>query len=428
MADFADFDDLLTVRNGPLQDAMRLSRLTRQARAAALLNPRNAGLYTGALTITDRAATAPAETPQPFNFGGFAALGVWRTTGGTPVLVNGAWRFSSAVIAATGGSVGTNNGATANWWRVAVMMDARYLTLRLFPQPNAYRLIVDGRYVSLAGTLLGTQSGTTLQHLLLDFGARGVRQVILEGHLAAGFAGGFTEATGSLWPIETADAPNGAFLGDSYIVGSAATLNGDGIAPHLGDWMGQRMLASGSGGTGWGTPTNYRFDERIARGDLALNGTDPDIGYLMASINDRNRDLAVVQANAAAGVRAVRQRYPTIPIIVFGSLGGATGPGTTPGNSIIANEQAVQAAVASVADPMTAFVPVSTDSAGAWVSGTGKIGTTTGTGNSDWATVADGIHPSDEGCAYIGRRYAAAAVAALNTMAQARMAAARAAA
>lgn len=387
----------------------RLSRLMRAARAAAIANPRNAGAYTGTLTIPASIATVPPETPLAWPYAGNAAPGVWRTTGGTPTIVNGAYRFASSVIAATGGTVGTNNGATANWWRVSVMMDARYLTVRLFPQATAYRFLVDGKYVSPAGTVLSTTTGTTLQYLTLDFGTRGVRQVTIEGHLAQGFAGGWTEATGSLWPIDTAETPNAVFLGDSYIVGAAAALYGDGVAPILGDWMGQRMLASGSGGTGWATPTNYRFDERIAAGDIALNGTTPDVIYLMASINDRARDLAAVQANAATGIATARARYPGVPIIVFGALAGA-------GNSVTGAEQAVQAAVAALGDPLTAFVPVTGDGAGAWISGTGKIGTTTGSGNSDWATVSDGIHLSEDGTAYVGRRYAIAAYAALNQM------------
>jgi hypothetical protein len=69
-----------------------------------------------------------------------------------------------------------------------------------------------------------------------------------------------------------------------------------------------------------------------------------------------------------------------------------------------------------MADPLTAFVPVSTDPGGAWVSGTGYVGNAHGDGNSDWLTSSDGTHPTDEGCATLGRRYAHAALAALDAM------------
>jgi lysophospholipase L1-like esterase len=391
-----------------LADATRRARLLAAADRARASNPRNAGPYAGALTISDRGATAPVETGASYPYSG-PLPGVWRSNGGTPLLSSSAWRFYSAVIGATGGTIGQNNGRNANFWRIAVEMNARYLTLRLFPSALPYRLIVDGRYVSVAGTVLGVTSGTTLQHLLLDFGARAPRRVVLEGQYSQGFAGGFCEATGQLRRPDD-DAPALAFLGDSYVFGSSASVMGDGVVPVMGDWMGARVHASGSGGTGWATPTNLRFDERIAAGDLALGEAAPDLICLMASINDRARDMAVVRANAATGLRAARVRYPAVPIVVFGCLPAATG-GTT-----LACEQAVQAAVAQVADPQVAFVPVTGDATGAWVTGTGRIGAASGTGTSDWATVSDGIHPGDEGCAHIGRRYADAAVAALRAM------------
>lgn len=392
-----------------LAAATHRARLLAAADRARMSNPRNAGPYTGPLTVTDRAAAAPPETPSPYGYCG-AAPGVWRVNGGTPLLVSGAWRFCSAIIGATGGTIGQNNGRNANFWRATVEVNARYLTLRLYPSPLPYRLIVDGRYVSTAGIVPATTSGGALQHLLLDFATRGVRQVTVEGQYGQGFAGGFTEATGQLRRPDD-DVPAMTFLGDSYVFGSSATLLGDGIVPVMGDWMGVRVHASGSGGTGWATPANLRFDERIAAGDLSLGDAAPDLVCLMASINDRARDMGMVQANAAAGLRGARAKHPGVPIVVFGCLPAATG-GTT-----LACEQAVQAAVAQVADAQTAFVPVTGDATGAWVTGTGRIGATSGAGTSDWATVPDGIHPGDEGCAYIGRRYAAAAVAALRAMA-----------
>lgn len=135
----------------------------------------------------------------------------------------------------------------------------------------------------------------------------------------------------------------------------------------------------------------------------------------MASINDRMTASAAIQANALAGLRSARAQYPDTPILVFGCMAGSTGPSTGP-LSATASEQAVQAAVAQAADPLTVFVPVSTDVAGPWVSGTGKIGTTTGIGNADRVVTNDGIHLGDEGCAMIGRRYADAAIRTLRSL------------
>lgn len=415
----ASADTLISKALRSSRATARLDKIMRAARAARTANPRNAGLYAGTVTVIDRGATAPVETPNLYPFSD-TATGVWRTTGGQPTLVNGTYRFCAAIIGATGGTVGTGNGKNATYWRSSVVADSRYVTFRVNPSTIAYRILVDGQYVSLSGLQLATTTGTTLQHILVDFGTRGLRTVTLEAQFAQGFAGGYSEATASLWRPDVSDTPYVAMLGDSYVVGAGPTMAADGPALVMGDWLGARLLASGSGGTGWGTPTAYRFDERILGGDLALSDSTPDLIVLMASINDRNRDQAMVQSNAITGITAVRAQYPDTPIVVMGALAGATGPSTTAGNSLIAAEQSVAAAVATFAsDPLIAFVPISTDANGAWISGTGKIGTTTGTGNSDWATVSDGIHASEEGAAMIGRRYATSILAALRTMSQA---------
>ncbi|WP_315764605.1 SGNH/GDSL hydrolase family protein [Sphingomonas sp. Y38-1Y] len=398
-----------------LDFAERHARLMRAARTAAISNPRSAGAYAGSLTITDNGAALPAVTPLHYPFG-VPTTGVWRWHGGQFTASNGGGRFTSAIIDASTGNLGLGNGRASNFWRASVMVSARYLTLRLFPTSSPYRLLIDGRYVSLAGTTLATTTGTTHQYLLLDFGLRDVREVTLEGHASSGLVGGYVEATGRAWPVDHHDRPRVAFLGDSYVLGSAASLYGDGAAPMMGDWLGARMLASGSGGTGWNhaNASVYRFDQRIAAGDLALDG-EPELICLMASVNDRARDAGVVQVNALAGLREARRRHPGVPIVVFGCMPAPLGP-LTGTASITAAELAVQAAVSALADPLCRFVPVTTDLDGAWASGTGRAGATTGSGNADWMFASDGVHPSPEGCAALGKRYAQAAIAALGTM------------
>ena len=41
-----------------------------------------------------------------------------------------------------------------------------------------------------------------------------------------------------------------------------------------------------------------------------------------------------------------------------------------------------------------------------WIAGTGRVGATTGDGNADIYVVADGVHPSVAGAAYLGTRLA----------------------
>jgi hypothetical protein len=365
-----------------------LARL-RSARSRALAaNPRNAGLYTGSITIADNGAAVPAQVSRDYPCNSSSA-GVWTTVGGARVNAGGLNRFCSAVIGTTSGTVGLNNGKNSNFWRVSVSMTGRYLAVRVGATSAAYRFLVNGQYVSKSGTVLGTTTGNTYQYLLLDFGARGNRIVTVEGWNACAFGGALTEATAILAPAPKSGRLRGVFLGDSYIVGSAAANYGDGLAPVLADYLGVDLMASGSGGTGWNQSltTVYRFDQRIANGDLGLDGT-PEVIFLMASVNDRQRDQTVVQANALAGLQSARAQYPGVPIIVFGCA--ALPAGTLA--QVTATEQAVQAAVMAFADPLTAFVPVTTDALGAWDNGTGSelifnaplVGATSGTLATAW--------------------------------------------
>lgn len=382
------------------------ARLFRAIRAAQTANPRNAGAFPGPLTITDAGATMPATVAAGYPLSS-AALGIWHVVGGRLWTGNNNVRAAIIDAAATPSQPG---------FRVEAMLDARYAALRLLPNAQPIRLLVDGRYVAAAGTTLGTQTGNTPQYLLLDFGTRAIRRLTVELPPLGALFGAYVESGGKMWPVSLGDAVHGAMLGDSYVAGAGPAQNGDGVAIQLGDWLGIHLHASGSGGTGWATVNSaFRFDQRIANGDLALSYYPPEIVFLMASYNDRYADAATITANALAGLRSARSQCPDVPVIVFGACPGATGP-STGAPSILQAEAAVRAAVTTLADPLTAFVPVSSDPAGAWVTGTGKAGAVTGAGNSDWATAADGVHPSDEGAATIGRRYAAGTADALRAI------------
>jgi lysophospholipase L1-like esterase len=390
----------------PVQRVMddRFARILRNARAAAQTNPRIAPLA-DPVTVTDRGAVQPEETTALYPLAA-SDHGVWRVIGG--MVQQDANNILSAVIKP---GVWTPSAA-----RVEVMADSRYLSLLVKPAAVPYRLLVDGRFASMTGTMLAVTGGGTKQWLLADFGTRAVRRVTVDLALASGVFAGAVEPTARLWPVERSDDAHAVFLGDSYVLGSGPTTAADGVAPQLGDRLGLRMQASGSGGTGWSTGNAaYRFDERIANGDLSIAADAPDVILLMTSYNDRLGAPATITANALAGLRAARAQFPGVPIVVFGAAAAASGPGA----GIVAAEQAVQAAVTEMADPLCGFVPVSTDPRGAWIGGTGRLGAPTGNGNSDVATGSDGVHPSDHGAALLARRYADGALALLMRMARA---------
>ncbi len=398
----ANFDNLPRIT---LDRALRLSRLDqllRSAEKSRQSNPRNAGLASG-VTVTAEGTTNPAGLTKaylyPSNTDKFAVSG-----GQFAEVTSGLYRLRAAVIAETGGNLAMNDGSQGTYGRVRIMTDASKMSWRVGPTSAAYRFLVDGQYVSASGTTTVNSGGATHEYISLDFGSSAVREVTLEMQLACALVGAYVGPTESIWAPED-DRLNLVLLGDSMVYGTNTSLKGDAYGAVLADWLGVNGQNSGSGGTGWATPTNYRFDERIDNGDLELGGS-PDIIVLTASYNDRALSQATVTANALSGMLSARSQYPSVPIFVMGCLPGATGPSS----QIVATEAAVKSAFDSFGDPFSAFVPISESTTAGWITGTGAVGSTTGTGNSDRYTDADTVHPNEDGHDYIGRQAAAAAV------------------
>lgn len=349
-------------------------------------------------TVTDGGSTLPAGQTKGYTY--LATPDFFRVWGGEAVNTAAGQRFKSAVLGATGGNIGTNDGKNASCWRIAIIADSTKVTFRVGATTAAYRFIVDGQYVDATGTVPGVTSGNTSQYLTLTFATRDRREIILEGQMNGGFVGVYVGATETCYQAPISDL-SGVLLGDSYVYGSTAAHLADGYGRVMADHLGLRnIVTSGSGGTGWDTAiSNYRFDQRIATDLIARN---PAIVFLQGSLNDRTGSADNITARCLASLQAIRAALPTCPIFVFGAFAGSYGPSA----GILAAEAAVKAAVDAFNDPACRFIPVSSGTYGAKISGTGKIGATTGTGNSDIYTDTDGDHPPTVGHAYLGRSLA----------------------
>ena len=393
-----------------LASAIHFERFTRTMRRADEFNPRDAGLYHNPVTINDRGGDRPQEVVKGYDFDNIDS-GIFHITGG--VIAS----FSNTVVA----SRINQSSLGSSLCRVTAMVHSRYLAVKVKPNPGSYRFIVDGRFVSLTGTTLATTSGPVAQWILLDFGTRAARSVTVEGGANCGIYGFWVEPTGTCWPIDTSNALYACMLGDSYVQGVGDDAGGkDNIAAQLGDRLGFHMHPSPAGGTGWATNnSSYSFQQRIANDDIgSFSYYRPDIIFLMGSYNDRNAGQSLITANALAGLRQVRTDYAEVPIIMFGVAPGATGPNS----AILSSEQAIGDAVSTFADPLCRFVPLSTDTAGAWIEGTGNVVNPTGAGNSDYLTSSDSVHPSQEGHALLALRMAKATRSALSDMSVGRVA------
>lgn len=386
----------------------QIQRVLSAYQSAAAGNIRTRGVMSSPPTVTAEGATAPAALTNGYTYA--AKPAAFRVVGGVPIASASKYRIRSAIIAATGGNLAQGDGSTGSYGRWEFVADAAKVAVRVGPQSLPYRFIVDGQYVDATGTTTLVSTGSTDEYISLDFGSRATRTIAVETQAALGFVGAYVGATESVLPSKAANC-RGIWLGDSYSYGSSATALGDGTAAQLGDYLGiEDMWASGSSGTGWSTAnSSYRFDERVTA-DLIAH--EPDIVFLQGSYNDRNGLTATIEANCLSALRTIRTALPYVPIIVFGAFAGATGPSA----GVLAAEGAVQDAVTAFNDDLCAFIPVSSIASGALISGTGKVGTTTGTGNSDIYTAADGVHPPTAGCSYIARYLASQVPPALMAM------------
>lgn len=389
-----------------------LGKLLRCAQRAAVSNPRINGVMASPPTISQDGNSAPAG--QTNNYTYLAHPEVFRIFGGAPVSTAGGYRIKSAVIATTGGNLGTSNGAQSLASRNEFMADAAKVTVRVGWTTLKYRFLVDGQYVDLTGTGTLTTVGNGVEYISLTFASRALRRIAIE---MQGGTCGFTSAhvgpTESIFASDGGDLLTGALLTDSY-GSSNATLAADAYGVVMADRLGIRnMLISSSGGTGWATSeaSAYAFGTRVTNGDLALAGA-PDILFLQGSYNDRNNAPATITANCLAALQTLRRSYPHAPAFILGAFPGNTGPSA----GVLAAENAVSAAVTSFADPLARFIPLSTAASGALISGTGKIGTTTSVGNSDIYTDTDGVHPPTVGHAFIGQWASAQVLAAAQSM------------
>jgi lysophospholipase L1-like esterase len=160
------------------------------------------------------------------------------------------------------------------------------------------------------------------------------------------------------------------------------------------------------GGTGWGAfgqragGSRVRFSRRIAN-DIVPYCDKNTVVVWAGGINDGTL------YSAAGGAAAFRAEVDAClqAVAATGAKQVVLGPWNPTGTqaasaSSIGMRDALQAAAAAVA---ATFIDTLS-----WITGTGKVGSTNGSGNSDVYTSSDGTHPPRDGHGYLGRRAAAA--------------------
>jgi lysophospholipase L1-like esterase len=186
---------------------------------------------------------------------------------------------------------------------------------------------------------------------------------------------------------------------DSYPWGAQGAL--------IGDLLGQAdCWSSGVGGSGWMAPAVHDrswFNERV---DIDVVARAPDVIVEMGGGNDAvlNPSQAAIQPLIETWLSKVLAAKPETIVFMTGPL-------------IVSNAsaahltiQAAKQAAAAKFPRSVGFIDTLTDP---WVSGTGRVGATTGDGNRDWVTGTDGAHPTAEGHRFLAGRVARGVAAAI---------------
>jgi len=327
--------------------------------------------------------------------------GRFAFTGGDTLAYVGGVKFpvETEQNGGSGGNCGNGRGAIAA--RVKVIFDGTDIAFRLLQTTSPYgaRFIVDGQYVSLTPTV--ATNGGYNNWITLTFASRRTREIWMETDLATAFFGCNIRPTETLMP-----APAGlrmTVLGDSYTAAVASpSMNAvnDGFAQVLGDCLGAfdcRM--SGAGGQGFlnaaAAGAAYKLRDRIGW-DLPANS---DVVVVAMGYNDIAQNQASLQAEALLALQAIRAQAPNAFVIVLGVVGAATGPSA----GATTCEASILAAFLAWADPHSLHVPCSSHAGGPMLYGTGRVGATNASGNSDVYIGTDSAHPADAAAhAFIG--------------------------
>lgn len=367
----------------------------RAMRRARYDNPSLNAVLSSPPTLSMANVNPSATFPKQYNIisGGVVTPGVFRIAGSpTPIVYSTKYALFPCVSCISGGNInGTSNQITA---RIAFMVYATDFAVELLSTPLKYRMIVDGRYESVAGFTCNEAGGTTW--LTVTFATAAARRIEIEVPLNGAFASIRTRTADGAWPIGD-DGFRLVVMGDSFTAATGATLSGQGYARVMGDCLGIfDTVCSGAGGTGYDTQTatNYKLANRIA---TDLVAAAPNLSVWALGINDP--DTATVSSAVTANLATFRASFPTTPLVVLGSWAPATGPNAT----MLAVEARIKAAVEAYNDPFIKFVANSNDAAGAWCyNGT---------------PCSDGTHPTDASHMRLGGRAADGVLGALELMA-----------
>lgn len=297
-------------------------------------------------------------------------------------------------------------------WSLEFVTDAPAVELHYRQRTDsAYRLAVDGRVVSEVVRPLPAGSPDTPGVIKFDFGASKQRRLTVD--LQSARFTGLTLPGGASLVRSGPAGVRWAVLGDSISSGSAMNAGyGQGTwvmrAARLLGW--NDAFNQSSGGTGYVVPgQSVTFGERLAADVIEAR---PDKVVLFGGYNDSRQPQASIRSAAADVLARLRTGLPEAQVIVV----GCWSPRGVPAKSWVETNATLAAVAREAGVPFVSILDgrlydgsgALVADTGSWITGSGKVGAPSGTGNADRFIGSDGVHPTDSGHAYLGRRMAEA--------------------
>ncbi|MFH9975198.1 SGNH/GDSL hydrolase family protein [Streptomyces virginiae] len=291
--------------------------------------------------------------------------------------------------------------------------DATSFQLRFNWQTGgSYRLWVDGRDVTdLMQSLGGTALGST--HLMtVTLGVIAQPRLIRFDFSVAPFGGIFLPPGASMWKPPTPRL-RAMVLGDSISGGSNMNAGGG-----QGTWFPRAARALGYtdawneslGSTGYITAGSTATLGTRAPIDVIPNS--PDLLFISAGYNDNGGSQPAISSAAASLYSTIKAGLPNAAIYVIGCWSPSGSPASSIQNTDTTLRLAAAAANLPFISPLTGGVYNAAGTLiathGPWITGTGRVGATTGTGNADTYIGTDAVHPTDAGHTYLAGRVVAA--------------------
>lgn len=335
--------------------------------------------HVNAVMSSPPTVTLLSAAPQP-NVNTYSSQSLANTftsaftaAGGTPFNISAAYYgFPAYSVSATPGNIATT--ISTEYFRIKVMVDAIDPVFVFLSSTNPVRFIVNGQYVSLAGTV----PSNSPSYIQLTFGSRALRQIWIEGSTQA-MSGILVRRGETVQPDRT--GPRMTVLGDSITNGTGATLNMDSFAVVMADALGiSDVRLSGVGGQGvqavessgtWNL--QQRLNPAVNPNAWVYDAPPSDLFVIADGTNDTAFSYLSNFTAYQAVIQQLLAQYPTTPILVIGCPANNGGPLEVSATT----DLAIQAAVAAVNSPLVLYLPDAQRGVFAYETGVGNTTTPT---------------------------------------------------